>query len=88
MDIFLQIVVGLGLTAIGVIALKFNYQLVGMTGNVGFAERYLGAGGTYSLYKIVGVILTIFGLVYATGLGAPVLTWLLSPVAKFFPGAN
>ena len=80
-NIFLGVIV----TALGVVVLKYNFQLVGMTGNVGFAERYLGAGGTYLLYKMIGVVMVIGGLMYATGLAQPILSWLLSPLAVYFP---
>jgi hypothetical protein len=85
MDIFLQILIGAVLAALGVLAVKYTFWLTNLTGNLGFAERYLGAGGTYSFYKLAGVVLAIFGLMYATGLGTPVLEWLLSPLAQFFP---
>jgi hypothetical protein len=86
--VFQQIVLGFLAIVGGVLALKFNFQLVNITGNVGFAEKYLGAGGTYSLYKIGGVVLVIGGLLYMTGLGSPVLTFILSPIAGLFPKAQ
>ena len=83
--IFQQIILGLLATALGVVSLKYNYQLVGFTGSIGFVERYLGAGSTYFFLKMLSVILVIGGLLYMTGLGAPVLTWLLTPLANLFP---
>ena len=80
-----QILLGLIAVVLGVVGMKYNFKLVGITGNVGFAERYLGAGGTYALYKIIAIVLIIGGLLFMTGLGEPVLEWLLSPIAGFFP---
>jgi hypothetical protein len=85
MEIFQQIIFGLIATALGVFSLKYNYQLVGITGNVGFAERWLGAGSTYFFFKMLSVVLVIGGLLYATGLGVPVFKWLVSPLKVFFP---
>jgi hypothetical protein len=84
MDIFNHIILGLLAIGLGVVSLKYNYQLVGITGNVDFAERYIGAGGTYAFYKILSVIFVLGGFLYTTGLGDPVLRWLLSPLAQFF----
>jgi hypothetical protein len=84
MDIFNHIVFGLLAIGLGVAGLKFNYQLVGFTGHVGFAERYLGAGGTYFFFKLLSIAIVIGGILYMTGLGEPVLAWLLSPLAQYF----
>ena len=70
----------------GVLGLKYNYQIVGFTGNVGFAERYLGGGGTYAFFKILSVLLCIGGFMYMFGLFEPMLEWLLSPLAGYFKG--
>ncbi len=83
--LFQQIVIGIIVTALGVVTLKYNYQLVNFTGNVDFAQRYLGGGGTYGFYKLLSITLVIGGLTYATGLGDPVLRWLLAPIVGFFP---
>lgn len=37
------------------------------TGNIGFAERYLGSGGTYNLILLIGVLVFIITLLYVTG---------------------
>ena len=80
-----QILLGLAAIILGIVGMKYNFQLVNITGNVGFAERYLGAGGTYALYKIVSLLLIVFGLLFMTGLGEPVMAWLLSPLTALFP---
>ena len=83
-----QVLLGLLLLAIGVVSLKYNYQLVRMTGNVSWAEQYLGAGGTYAFFKIVSVVLCLIGFLYMTGLWGGVFGWLVSPLARFFPHAT
>jgi hypothetical protein len=79
---------GLIAVGLGIVSLKYNYQLVGFTGHVDFVERYLGAGSTYAFFKFLSIALMIGGLLYMTGLGEPVLSWLLSPLAVFFPGSK
>jgi hypothetical protein len=81
-------IIGLMLVAAGVFTLKFNYQLVGYTGSIGFVERYLGGGSTYIFLKLLSVLVCIGGFMYAFGLWDPVARWLLSPLATFFPHSS
>jgi hypothetical protein len=37
------------------------------TGRIGWAERNLGGGGTYTLMKLLGAGAIIFGMMYVTG---------------------
>lgn len=80
----------LGATAIGlgIVMLKYNYQLVGFTGNIGAVEKYLGYGMTYAFFKIVAVFLCIGGFLYMFGLADPILRWMLSPLAIYFSGPS
>ena len=71
-------------TIVGIITLKFNYQLVGFTGRQDWVESRLGAGSTYLFFKIVSVLLVVFGLLSITGLGIPLLQWILSPLSNLF----
>ncbi|HSX41448.1 MAG TPA: hypothetical protein VLF21_02340 [Candidatus Saccharimonadales bacterium] len=82
------LVVGLILLTYGVVSLKFNYTLVGFTGHIGFVEKYLGYGSTYAFMKFVSVLCCIAGFLAITGLYSPVVDWLLSPLAVFFPKNN
>lgn len=76
---------GLLAVGIGVITLKFNYQLVGITGHAGWIESRLGAGTTYFAYKMFSILLIIGGILYAFGLFDDLLYWALSPIADFLP---
>jgi hypothetical protein len=78
---------GLLAVAAGVVALKFNYQLVGFTGHIDAVERYLGAGSTYAFVKFLSVLLIVGGFLYMTGLYNPVLKTLLSPLAHLLSPA-
>lgn len=37
------------------------------TGSVPFAEKHLGPGGTYTLYKILGILVIIVTILWLTG---------------------
>jgi hypothetical protein len=77
---------GLIATAIGVLLLKYNYQLVGYTGRQAWIEDHLGAGTTYFVFQVFAIILAVAGLLYATGLGSSVLGFFLSPFKGIFQG--
>ena len=50
------------------------------TGDIGFAEKYLGSGGTYSLFVLIGVATFLITLMYITGSLQSVLNSLLGPL--------
>lgn len=64
----------------GVIAIKFNYQLVGFTGRQDWIENKLGSGSTYFVFKLLSILVIAFGILYATGLWEPVGRVLFSPL--------
>ena len=64
MDRILAAVLGL---PIALIILKFRSQIKNFTGDIAFAERYLGSGGTNTLILIIALIVFIGSLMYAMG---------------------
>jgi uncharacterized membrane protein SpoIIM required for sporulation len=82
-----NIITGLIIIALGVASLRFNYQLVGMTGRQDWIENFLGGGSTYFVYKLFSIVLILAGLLYGTGLATPFFSWLLSPLRNIFPHA-
>lgn len=58
----------------------YRARIKQFTGSVGFAEKYLGAGGTYTLYIILGVLVFIFTLMYITGTLQSFLSNTLGPL--------
>jgi len=74
--------------ALGVLAVKYNFQLVNFTGRVEWIERYMGGGSTFAALKTLSVLLVIGGLLYMFGLLDSVLGWLLTPLQVFFPSAS
>ena len=47
--------------------LRYRERVKNFMGDVGFAEKIFGAGGTYSLIIVIGVLLFVVSLMYATG---------------------
>lgn len=80
-----QIIFGFLAIAVGVVTLKYNYQLVNNTFRLEWIESKLGPGMTFTVYKLFSVLLVTGGILFLTGLYRPVLTWLLSPLAALFP---
>lgn len=62
-----KILVFIILVAVAFLILKYTEPIVRMIGKSDLAERYLGMGGTYNMWKIIAVILIIAGLLYVTG---------------------
>ncbi len=80
-----QIIFGLLAVALGVITLKYNFQIVNNTARLEFIESKLGSGTTYLVYKLLSILLVIGGVLYMTGLYHGALSWLLSPLVGLFP---
>lgn len=69
---------------IGVLVIKYTFQLVSIFGRIGWAEIHLhgGMGGTFTLYKIAGVVVIIVSMLYMFG----GVGFLVSPLAPLFGG--
>ena len=72
--------------AIGTLFLWKTYQLVSIFGKIDWAERHLasGLGGTYFLYKIIGIVIIVISMMYAFGL----IDVVLSPFSGIFGGLD
>ena len=77
---------GLIWIVIGVLLMKYTYQIVQYFGKVPWAEQYLrgGFGGTYFMYKLIGVLLVVLALFYMFG----ALDFFVRPLAPLFQGLN
>lgn len=53
----------IGLTA-GTVAIKYNYQLTHLFGYNSLAERYLGTAGTYTMWRLIGVVAIVVSVIY------------------------
>lgn len=49
---------------LGTVLVKYNYQLTQLVGHSYLAEKYLGEGGTYTMWKLLGVVLIIITVIY------------------------
>jgi len=45
---------------LGYVFLRYDKWLVDNIGRSQFVERYMGAGGTYNLWKLVGLAMIVF----------------------------
>lgn len=63
----MHIVQGLFIMLAGFLVIVFRPRIKDFTGSIGFAERYLGAGGTWTFLLLVGLLMFIGGLMWATG---------------------
>ena len=52
---------------LGFLILVFRPQIKDFTGDIGFAEHYLGVGGTWTFLLFLGVVIFILSLMWAMG---------------------
>jgi|WetSurMetagenome_2_1015567.scaffolds.fasta_scaffold36573_3 hypothetical protein len=52
---------------LGVLMMIYRVQIKSVTGDIGWAERNIGGGGTYTLIAIIGLLVSILSLMYALG---------------------
>jgi hypothetical protein len=64
MDKILVFLIGIPL---GFIIMIYRNQLKELTGEIAFAEQYLGNGGTYTLYVFLGIAVVFLSVSYAFG---------------------
>ncbi|MEZ4086985.1 MAG: hypothetical protein R3B71_01405 [Candidatus Gracilibacteria bacterium] len=64
MDRVLAFILGVPL---GFLIMIYRYKLKQITGDVAWAEQYLGSGGTYNLFILIGLAVTILSIMYAFG---------------------
>jgi len=65
---FVRILVGLIGIPAGILILKYTMFIKeNFIGDIDWAEKHLGRGGTYTLIKIIGVIISILCFLYMVG---------------------
>lgn len=65
---------------LGFIIMIFRYQIKQFTGPIAWAEQYMGSGGTYNLYIVVGLVISIVALMYALGSLQDLFSGALGPI--------
>ncbi|MGA2666528.1 MAG: hypothetical protein ABSE91_00365 [Patescibacteria group bacterium] len=61
-----KVLIFLACTALGLLILMYTEPIVRMFGKMDWAEIRLGAGSTYTVWKLIGIILIIGSLVFVT----------------------
>lgn len=77
MDRVFAVIFGIPL---GFIIMIYRYQIKQFTGPISWAEQYLGSGGTYNLYIIVGLVISIVSLMYGLGTIQDLFNGALGPI--------
>ncbi len=75
-----RIIVGIFGIPLGFIIMIYRYQIKQFTGSIPWAEQYLGSGGTYNLYVIIGLIISMVSLMYALGTIQDLFNGALGPI--------
>ena len=63
----MQIIFGLIGCILSFLLIIYRVPVKRFIGNIAFAERYLGAGGTYTFLLLFGIFGFIFSLMFMTG---------------------
>jgi hypothetical protein len=77
----MQILQGLLGMILGIGTLVFRPKIKDFTGDIAFAEQYLGSGGTWTLLLFIGIAIFLGSLMWATG---TLQSLFLENFAKFF----
>jgi len=62
------------------ILIIYREKIKQFTGSIAFAETYLGSGGTYTLFLILGVLMFVITLMYLTGTIQSMLGAIFGPL--------
>ena len=66
MSFFARLLLLLVAIGLGILIERFTERIVNFIGYSGWAEAKLGAGGTYTMWKLIGLIVIIGGLLNFT----------------------
>jgi hypothetical protein len=82
MSLFASIFWGLVLIVVGVAMIKYNRQITNSFFRSQAAEKYMGAGGSYLLWLMIGLVLVVIGIISLFGFGDDIARFILSPVTN------
>jgi hypothetical protein len=68
MGLFLRILIGLAIAAVGTYMVIKTRKLLEFFGPIEWADRNLGGGGSNLLYKLIGILACFIGFMVATNL--------------------
>ena len=64
--VLIKILIFLLCVGIAILILKYTEPIVRMVGKMSWAENRLGMGGTYTVWKLIAILLIVGSLVYLT----------------------
>ena len=67
MTILIRILIFLGCFGVGMSFIVKTLPWVNLLGKSAWAEQHLGGGGTYTMWKLIGIIIIIVGLLIMAG---------------------
>ena len=84
-----HLIIGMAVTGVGfVIVWKADWMLRNF-GVVPFAEKFLSTeGGTRLFYKLIGIIIMIGGMMHATNLLSPLMSWTVRKMFGSYLGGG
>lgn len=83
----MNIIFGLIFLVVGALITIKSEAMLSAFGRISFFEKYLGTeGGSRLGYKLVGILLSFFGILLLTGMMGGFLRWVLSPLLKVMGG--
>lgn len=65
---FIRVLVGLIGIPLGIVIMIYKDRIVLTAGKMELAERYLGEGGTYNAWVIIGMLVSAGSFLYLVGL--------------------
>jgi hypothetical protein len=68
MNIFLRILIGVAVASVGAIFVIKTRKMMDFFGPIGWAEQKLGGGGSVLMYKVIGLVACVIGLIIAADL--------------------
>ena len=78
-----KFIFGIIIAAIGFLLVWKSEWLLNNFGRIPFAEKHLGtSGGTRLMYKLIGILVIIFGLMYATDLTGKLLAGITNLIFR------
>jgi hypothetical protein len=82
----MKFVWGIVWVIIGIALMRYTFQITNLFGKIDWAETHLrgGFGGTYTLYRLVGLLVVIIAMLYMFG----GIDLLVRPFAVLFPGGK
>lgn len=65
---------------LGIVIIVYRERVKRFTGDMGFAEKWFGSGGTYTAIMLFGFIVTIGSTMYAFGTLQALIMKIIGPV--------